>query len=440
MILFRKIFKLPVNTITDVRKPPGKMTFFFCILLFLSTFMCSSDLEEVVGWKEVLDDTISFEAIDVSLSNLNNFENSLEAFDILSDNEFKTSLSEVFKDTVNEKEEKESFTHTSDNKEIINIKSCFNGETSYDLNVLFNDDILLDNDEKLNSYSFSLKENQLKKQKRGHDFCTRRTNSCNYKQHIFDIKNDIKRKIKEQLPNVSSYSLRNFEIQNWPKEVDPLANYWTRNEIEMIKYKFNDLIFIYRPKPGLILEKRIQEVKDGSIFAELLKRFKVESGFSNANFIEWGMVDRSQLPEEHQNIKLNIKIVDMAVSYGFLENLHFYKYAAFYLPRLEWANQQSKGAAAIDYYVHCREVLLEKFRRESRHENANNILWLRIDISKLPEKYRQIKLSNVIVFDKGLFKDPEFFENVHFLEYFDHELRTLFLRLENREKRKIIDI
>lgn len=122
--------------------------------------------------------------------------------------------------------------------------------------------------------------------------------------------------------------------------------------------------------------------------------------------------------------------------FGFLENLHFYRYASFYLSRLI---QQNSSLCASDYYFACKVNLLEKFKQDSRHENAKRIEWSRIDLSRLPEKFRGMNLSNSIVFDGGLFKDPEFFENVHFFEFCDLELKLSAQKSESRKKRKMIE-
>lgn len=399
------------------------MIFFFYIFLSFSAFKCSPDFTDV-EWIEVLDGAVPLDQDQEK--KLSHDDHILNSDEHESDNDFETFFNcDLVNSLIDDEKGRESQSLSS--SECMLISGSVERTPIMLLNdFMFHDstvnyEVLSDVLSRVNG-SIPKRKNRLLRVK------------SRYKQEYIDMKNNLRRKIAEQLPNYQMGSLRDYEIQNWPEGVDPMAQYWTKAEIEKIKCKFDDLIFNYRPASGgkrQMIKENDFKASD-SEFAVILRRFQVESGLYNAKVIEWDMLDRSQLPEEYKDIKTNINIINTAMTKGFLENLHFYRYASFYLPRLIQQN------SAHDYCISCREALLEKFKRESRHENAKHIEWSRINLSRLPAKFSHMKLSNATVFDGGLFKDPEFFENVYFDEYCDKELKILAQRTEYRKRRKII--
>lgn len=425
------------------------MLFLGFLILLLSGFRCSSDdfnfdLPEKEWNKYLTDTTFSFNRDIFIFPDTAEDSYSLLNSGILLDDKFNGNS---FKDSFNEGEEKCS--ESLDNSE--NSSTCHSDERKVEENVslpiekdkgndfsseapriLLNDATSNESSVPRSAYDPITKSNP---NIREYKSIMKNSKSSKYKKYFNDIKRDLNEKILEQHPLHSTASMRKFEIQNWPKEVDPFAQYWTKEEIEMIRPRLNDLIFIRRS------ETKNKEtfvnvpctINLAQVFDDLLMRFKSESGFHNAKKINWEIMDPSQLPDKYKNIepkRIAMKSAIAAGSPGLVENIHFYRYAAFYLSILEDSLQNlgdsSKRFSANDYMNSCRMELFEKFKRESRHASATHIEWLQIDSSRLPAKYRGMKLSNFIVFEYGLYKDPEFFENVHFNEYSAKRLKALF--------------
>lgn len=429
------------------------MFFFFYTFLTFSAFKCSSDFTEV-EWDVILDDVASFDQDKEKIPardndiifNLNTDEYVLKGNEILTENDLEIFFnSDILKSITDDFEQNEIESLPSNKEKSISslpseiylsgdekVETLHRTPITCVVPVLNDDDTL--NNELLRGILEKINGTEPQVEKRD-----KTKSSSIYKQDYLDMKNAIMRKIKEQLPCAPIRKLRDYEIQNWPDGIDPTANYWTKVEIEMIKEKFNDLKFFYHPLVGKnrrqVIKKIDLKLSDND-FARILTRFRTESGFHNAKIVEWDMLDRSQLPKEFSDIKSYSNIINIASAFGFMENLHFYRYASFYLSRLV---QPNSSLCAVDYYFACKSNLLEKFKQESRHENAKRIEWSRIDLSRLPEKFRKLNLSNAIVFDCGLFKDPEFFENIYFLEFCDLELKILAQKSESRKKRKMIE-
>lgn len=186
------------------------------------------------------------------------------------------------------------------------------------------------------------------------------------------------------------------------------------------KERLNDFVFVCRPDENISKEQ---------VLNDLLKRYRVESGNQLACRIEWRMLDHVRIPEKYKDLIFNRRAIFSDLNYRnpeLVENIHFRRYGSF-----EKMDEMSENIVIDpedfdfpDKYK-IKQELLEQFRRESRNTKARYISWKLVDMAKLPEKYHNIKLSHFTIFDKCLYKESEFLQNLHFTAYPDRYLKSL---------------
>ena len=272
-------------------------------------------------------------------------------------------------------------------------------------------------------------------------------NSLNFRECLAEIKKDLFKKLKEQHPLVPSLRLRNYRIQNWPVEVDQYSNYWPKKEIKLIRERLNDLVFTVHEgkisieeECGITKHPEIEFVIDPNMtksqtFADLLHRFRIESGFQEAKCIDWKMLDSSQIPEKYDAIEIKGKLMWITKFHKnpeIVNNMHFYKYTEEELAKFRkglLARKEKQRKSITKTEIGPKQVklnVLTQFRRETRNSEAQAINWKCIDLEKLPEKYRTLKLTNRVVFEtQKLYKEADFIQNVRFKEYTEKHLNRL---------------
>lgn len=69
------------------------------------------------------------------------------------------------------------------------------------------------------------------------------------------------------------------------------------------------------------------------------------------------------------------------------------------------------------------KLLLERFRTETDWSFAKQILWERVDRSRIPKKYEAVKIDSKSIRLRDFFQNPEIVNNVHFFKYSEEELQ-----------------
>ena len=135
-----------------------------------------------------------------------------------------------------------------------------------------------------------------------------------YRGYVRDRSKQLKQELQEmfwtQHPH-NTYNLKNYQIENWPPEVNALKNYWTKKEMELIQQRMSEFKFVpkqstYKEETeleyGVVLEKDWTRVK---VFLFILDRFRHESGDPDANAVRWDLLDRSQIPSKYDQLEIN---------------------------------------------------------------------------------------------------------------------------------------
>lgn len=132
------------------------------------------------------------------------------------------------------------------------------------------------------------------------------------------LRKDLDSKFKSQHPQ-ASYSLRNYNVENWPEGVDMFKTTWNKQEIEAIRSKMDDFVFTKREVPfdfktefGVSDLSDLEDVLDHSMSKLstnefLLNRFREETGNLEAKRIDWSLLDRRDIPSRYEDCVLNGK-------------------------------------------------------------------------------------------------------------------------------------
>ena len=158
---------------------------------------------------------------------------------------------------------------------------------------------------------------------------------------VFNLRN-----LRQQLENIfksqhprARYSLRNYTVENWPEGVDMLKSTWTKQEIEAIRLKMGDFVFVKREIPfdykteygigelgdlGNVLDHSMSQYST-NVF--LLNRFREETCNLEARRIDWSLLDRSDVPPRYDGCVINGKSIFQLSSFfknpEIVSNIHF---------------------------------------------------------------------------------------------------------------------
>lgn len=161
-------------------------------------------------------------------------------------------------------------------------------------------------------------------------------------------KSAIRRKLREifasQYPNIT-YNLRAYEIENLPSGIHSHdTEKWTKNDLRQV----NEMIPFIRFIPRKTVIKAVYPVKavrnslremecltsvtlredylKEDIMGMLFERFKLETGRPSATKIDWGLLDRRQVPKKYKNVPLKSATVNNSLIFKnpeIIDNIHF---------------------------------------------------------------------------------------------------------------------
>ena len=143
------------------------------------------------------------------------------------------------------------------------------------------------------------------------------------------MKSDIRNLFKSQHPG-KRYILNNYEILNWPSTIDFKKKGWAHEEMDQIEKGFNEIQFVSKEPIFHAADENLMDVeredqtdsdfgfeivrsdldfKLDQIFISLLDRFKSETGDTTAEYIQWNLLDRRQLPPKYSNFLKDSTII-----------------------------------------------------------------------------------------------------------------------------------
>ena len=172
-----------------------------------------------------------------------------------------------------------------------------------------------------------------------------KTTSPRDKQHprpdvvlLKNLRKDLENKFKTQHPK-PSYSLRYYDVVNWPEGVNMFKSTWNMQEMEAIRSKMDDFVFVKRKVPydlkteyGINELGGLKDVLDHSMSKSstndfLLNRFREETGNLEARRIDWSLLDRRAIPPRYDDCVFNgISMTHCSTFYKNPEivyNIHF---------------------------------------------------------------------------------------------------------------------
>lgn len=142
------------------------------------------------------------------------------------------------------------------------------------------------------------------------------------------LKADLKSLFYAQHPN-EKYSLRQFDIVNWPEGIDLLSKTWRKREMETIREMMQE--FVFKKRELAIIDnsdyKREHVRRKTEVHDFLLKRYREESGDTMAININWNQLDRRNIPSKYDEFDVNCYTQSHKAFYGNPEivyNVHFY--------------------------------------------------------------------------------------------------------------------
>ena len=152
------------------------------------------------------------------------------------------------------------------------------------------------------------------------------------KRNVQTLKYELKILFHSQ--HSGKYDLKKYDILNWPRDLDMHAAYWTKKEVEIIRSNFHKFLFVLRPLEdegfGFDTLENIPRFdwKPQYVHARILERFRQEAGDSEASYVRWNLLDRSQLPAKYNDIVFcsdTFRRCDIFRNQEIIDNLHFYK-------------------------------------------------------------------------------------------------------------------
>ena len=152
------------------------------------------------------------------------------------------------------------------------------------------------------------------------------------------LRRDLERKFITQHP-LERYSLRHYDVENWPGGVDIFKSKWNKKEMNAIREKLKYFVFVKRQNPisskieadinklGNVYDILDHSMTYQSTYDFLLKRYYDESGDRYSSRIKWYLLDRRDIPRKYDGIDINGCSMIMPLHYRNPEivyNIHFH--------------------------------------------------------------------------------------------------------------------
>ena len=152
-----------------------------------------------------------------------------------------------------------------------------------------------------------------------------------------DLRKDLESKFKTQHPK-TSFSLRYYDVENWPEGVDMFKSTWNMQEIGIIRSKMVHFVFVRRKVPydsktefGISDLGDLEDVIDENMCLEsttefVLNRYREETGDLETKRINWSLLDRRDIPSRYDGCVINATSMRLSTFYKNPEivyNIHF---------------------------------------------------------------------------------------------------------------------
>lgn len=153
------------------------------------------------------------------------------------------------------------------------------------------------------------------------------------------LKNDLKRLLEDQHPG-AKFDLRNYDILNWPAEVDPLGHNYTSRERRLVRERFHELRFIRRESKvtseqelgldalGSLAGILNPDWNKRAVLQRCLEVFREETGEEQARIVQWSLFDRRDIPPRYDGIPINSRTMSLTKFFKnpeIVDNIHFFK-------------------------------------------------------------------------------------------------------------------
>lgn len=192
------------------------------------------------------------------------------------------------------------------------------------------------------------------------------------------------------------------------KNADRLLNYACKSqnpETEIIKY-----IHFKRLSEGEIktLENnkcRYREKQECRMI--VLKKYKEETGFENATRVDWKHVIIDDRIPEH--FRKNIRDGKLCHLTSYFRNPEI-------MNNIRFESLSTKGFSNIDK-AECKRILFQKYKNDSRDEQATKIKWNYAILDDIPEQFHGLIRRGKLCGSPNVFRDPKIMNNIRFEPY-----------------------
>ena len=133
---------------------------------------------------------------------------------------------------------------------------------------------------------------------------------------------NLKEMFLKQYP-LHKFSLRTFDIKNWPEGIDLLKPKWTKQRNRYYQAKMHEFVFVKRlvkikssSEVGADNMENIDEILDKKMSVTsthnfLLRRYYEESGDWESHIIKWSLLDRRKIPARYNDFEINAKTMGL---------------------------------------------------------------------------------------------------------------------------------
>jgi len=287
----------------------------------------------------------------------------------------------------------------------INRGDALNSYNLEDIDVdivnFFNEDDV--DDENLGTHDT---ENQVRKRRRTRSF--EQNSVANRAQVVSNVLDELAALFESQRGHRDPHYLTNYKIINWPEGIDVKRLFWTGEEIEEIRGRMKELIFV--PHDDHEKEKRMETADALRTVFQIHRPGETCPNLHNYEILNWpnkvskSMERWSMFDCEKIQASLN-KLAFLPLN---LEN----KTRLNELRFLELIPGKVLNEKLNRSEVHY--MLLERFRRESGRAEAVFIQWSLLNRSAVPAKYSKVALNCNTIGWKNIYQNSEIIDNIHF--------------------------
>jgi len=239
----------------------------------------------------------------------------------------------------------------------------------------------------------------------------------------FKLMKELSTLFEAQRGDQETFVLRNYDIINWPSEVEMRKTIWSILDINMIRERMNDFIFLPRDQHiKNMIESRVTDISADLIIRRKETFESLKEVFLKQHPSEPCLnLNDYEIKNWPERVPIMKELWTTPACDRILNSMNCF---VFVLMKKKMTRGQD-GLIILDSIQNIQlddtlsrnashDMLLERFISETNQNKAKCIDWSLLDRSAIHEKYDQVPLNCFTTLWIKVYKNHEIIDNIHF--------------------------